>query len=217
MRWIAGPAARDGGGATPTSVILGAEHPLTRAIAASECVWRQIRAVAAVLVAGVIDVLLGRAWAATLVGSSAAVLAGLVAVAAACRGSQREHALGVIIEGRDGIPVAAVQRQRTRLGDERTRRDLSRSLEEIVRQGTSRRRRSCRIPPLFEPAVIAPVADDLLMISRLLLEREAHVRGVAVAEKLVTRATSPLYGRDVGELRDELRRIECLLTGAWSA
>jgi hypothetical protein len=45
----------------------------------------------------------------------------------------------------------------------------------------------------------------------LLLAPCAWARGVARAERLVERALSSLYGRDVGALREELRRVRDLL------
>jgi hypothetical protein len=217
MRRAAGSAAREGGSRPATRATLGADHPLTRAAETSERVWGQVRAVAAVLVGSTIDVLLGRPWAAPLAGAAAVVLAVLALIVAACRTHQRDRALDLILEGRDDIPVTEVQRQRTRLSSERTRRDLSLSLKEIVRDGASRNRRSsCRIPPLFDPAVVTAVAEDLRIISRLLLEHAGNVRGIALTELLVTRATSPLYGRDVVQLREELRRVKALLAGTES-
>ena len=45
----------------------------------------------------------------------------------------------------------------------------------------------------------------------LLRTEGVSARGVARAERLVERAVSPLYGQDVGALREELRRVRDLL------
>jgi hypothetical protein len=177
-------------------------------------VVRQWRAVAAVLVGSLIDLIVGRAWAATLAASATVVLSGLTAIAAARRQSQRDRALALILEGRDSVPVTAVQRQRRRLLDPRTRTTLARNLAVIIDQSSTRCRVSaCRIRPLFERAVIRAVEDDLRAVIRLLGSDYAPVRGVALVEHLLTDAFSPLYGNQVEPLREELHRVGHQLTG----
>ena len=75
MRRPPGIAAR-AGGASPrsASAVLGSDHPLARATEALDSVVRQSRAVAAVLVGSSIDLMAGRAWAATLAASATIVL-----------------------------------------------------------------------------------------------------------------------------------------------
>jgi hypothetical protein len=112
----------------PAIAVLGSGHPLARAAEALNGVVRQWLAVAAILVGAIIDLIVGRAWAATLAASATVVLLGLTAIATACRLSQRDRALALILEGRGSLPVAAVQRQRRRLLDPRTRTTLARNL-----------------------------------------------------------------------------------------
>ena len=66
------------------SAVLGSDHPLARATEALDSAVRQWLAVAAVLVGSLIDLLAGRAWAATLAASATIVLSGLTAITAAC-------------------------------------------------------------------------------------------------------------------------------------
>ena len=210
-----GIAAR-AGGASPrsASAVLGSDHPLARATEALDSVVRQSRAVAAVLVGSSIDLMAGRAWASTLAASATIVLLILTAVGAACKQTQRDRALALILEGHESVPVAAVRRQRRRLLDPRTRTTLARNLAALIEQSSARRGLpACRIAPLFERAVIRAVADDLRAIIRLLGCDHAPVRGVALVEHLLTDAFSPLYGTQVEPLRDELHRIGHLLTG----
>ena len=174
---------------------------------------RQWLAVAAVLVGSIIDLTVGRTWAATLAASATVVLVGLTAIAAACKQTQRDRAIALIRDGRESIPVAAVQRQRRRLLDPRTRTTLARNLAVMIDQASPRRGLpACRICPLFDPAVIRAVADDLRAVTRLLDSDHAPVRGVALVEHLLTDAFSPLYGNQAQPLRQELHRIGHLLT-----
>jgi hypothetical protein len=114
---VRGTAARASGAAPRSaSAVLGSDHPLARATDALDSVVRQSLAVAAVLVGSIIDLLAGRTWAATLSASAAIVLVGLTVIATACKQRQRDRALALILEGRENVPVAAVQRQRSATG-----------------------------------------------------------------------------------------------------
>lgn len=59
--------------------------------------------------------------------------------------------------------------------------------------------------------IVAQVADELRELGAVLRAGGVSARGVASLERLVSHATSPLYGRDVAALRDELRRAQELL------
>jgi hypothetical protein len=131
MRRLLGIAGRTAAPRSPSDV-LGSDHPLARATDALQNVVRHALAVAAALVGSTIDLIAGRTWPATLAASAAAVLVGLIAIAAACKQTQRERALAVIIEGREHVPVATVQRQRRRLLDPRTRATLARNLTVMI-------------------------------------------------------------------------------------
>jgi hypothetical protein len=77
---------------------------------------------------------------------------------------------------------------------------------------TRRGLQACRICPLFDRAVVRAAADDLRAVIRLLGSDHAPVRGVAVAEHLLTDACSPLYGNQAEPLREELHQVAHLLT-----
>ena len=128
MRRPPGIAAR-AGGAPPrsASAVLGSDHPLARATEALDSVVRQSLAVAAVLVGSIIDLLAGRRGLPPWPPAPPSSWSGLTAIAAACRQTQRDRALALILEGRESVPVAAVQRQRRRLLDPRTRTTLART------------------------------------------------------------------------------------------
>ena len=169
MRRPPGIAARASGAPLRSaSAVLGSDHPLARATDALDSVVRQSLAVAAVSVGTIIDLIVGGAWADTLAASGTVVLVGLTAIAAACKQTQRDRALALILEGRENVPVAAVQRQRRRLLDPRTRTTLARNLAVMIDQASTRRGLpACRICPLFDRTVIRTVADDLRAVIQL--------------------------------------------------
>ena len=148
------------------SAVLGSNHPFVRTTERLESVERQALGVAAVSV-----------------GSAAVVLLELIAISVACRDGQRDQAIALILEGREDVPVAAVQDQRRRLLDGQTRTTLARNFEVMIDQASPRRRSSaCRIPPLFDRSVVVEATDDLLVVIRLLRAGDASARGVALAE-----------------------------------
>jgi hypothetical protein len=191
------------------SVVLGPGHPLTHAIDAIERVRTQLLVVVAVLIGSIVDLTEGALWAATLALSAAIVLLGLMIAAAAFRQRKRDRAIDLILEGRDRLPIAAVQHERRRLVGPRTQRQMAHAIEGIVEQALKRPgpfARSAR--PLFNTAVVATVAEELSAISAVLQTEHASVRGVALAERLLTDGRSPFYGDQPRLLREELQRIQ---------
>jgi hypothetical protein len=196
------------------SALLGPDHPLARATEALQSAVRQAVAVAAVLTGSIINLGEGRHWATTLAASAAAVLLAVAVVIGVFRQRKRDCALALILEGRERVPLAAVRRQRQRLLDQRTRTALAGNLSSIIEQASAcRRLPACRIVPLFDRAVITAVADDLWTVSALLRACRAPARGIALTERLLIDARSPLYGNDAEMLRDELHRISLHLNG----
>jgi hypothetical protein len=196
------------------SAVLGRDHPLTRAVDSLEVLARQSLAVAAVLIGSVIEVIehVGSAFA--LAASAGLVLVILTIRAAICTAVKRDHAVDLISQGREGLPIAAVQRQRQRLGRSRTREQLALAVQAIIRDAKDPViHRMPRARPLFDAAVVASAAEDLQSIIRLLQADSVSVRGVARLEQLVTDGTSPLYGGDTQPLRQELDRIRQTMIG----
>ena len=192
--------------------VLRSDHPLLRATEAVRYTGRQWVHVAAVLTGGVIARIEGREWAGPLAGSAAGVLLILTVLLAGHKRRERDCAIELILEGREGIPIAAVERQRRRLISDRTRHGLSGNLEDLIRQSASRSGLQMRVTPLpFEPTVLRMAAGELREVSGLLRTEGVSARGVARAERLVERAVSPLYGQDADALREELRRVRDLL------
>jgi hypothetical protein len=203
------------GGRVPAAghgVGLRSDHPLLRATEAVHHTGRQWVHVAAVLTGSVIARVEGREWAGPLALSAAIVLLILTVLVAAHKQRERDCAIELVLEGRETVPIAAVQRQRRRLLADQTRSGLAGNLEDLIRQAAGRSRRQIRVTPLpFDPTVVMMAVRELRDVIGLLRTEGASARGVARAERLVERAVSPLYGQDVGVLREELRRVRDLL------
>ena len=201
-----------GVGGVAERTVLRSDHPLVRATEAVHYTGRQWVHVAAVLTGSVIARIEGREWAGPLAGSAAIVLLILTVLVAGHKQRERDCAIELVLEGRERVPIAAVERQRRRLLSDRTRNGLAGNLEDLIRQAASRSRRQMRVTPLpFEPTVFTMAAGELRDVIGLLRAEGVSARGVARAERLVERAVSPLYGQDVGALREELRRVRDLL------
>ena len=176
------------------------DHPLLHASEAVHYTGRQWVHVAAVLTGGVIARIEGLEWAGPLAGSAASVLL-ILRSCLPCTSSANGTRDRVDSRGREGIPIAAVQRQRRRLLAEQTRNGLAGNLEDLIRQSASRSRLQMRVTPLpFEPTVLRMAAGELREVSGLLRTEGVSARGVARAERLVERAVSPLYGQDADAL-----------------
>ena len=169
--------------------------------------WRQWVHVAAISAGSGIAWLKAEQWAVPLACSSGSVLLALTALLATHRQRERHCAIALILEGEEGLPIAAIRRERRRLLSERTRRRLVRRLEDAVRHDHRPVRSVSLTPPRFERMVVAMVADELREVIALLGAAGMSACGVARIERLVDYATSPLYGRDPNPLRDELRHI----------
>jgi hypothetical protein len=139
---------------------------------------------------------------------AAITLAILAVVAASLRQRRRDHAIEVILEGREDVQIAVVQRERGRLRSTRTRRALARSFTEMVNQAAHPQKLQMRgSRPLYHLAVVALVTSELLELVSGLEAESVSTIGLARAERLITDAMSPLYGLEPGALRTELRRI----------
>jgi hypothetical protein len=188
--------------------ILGPEHPLVRAIDACHIAMRQCTIVVAVLCGSGIAYLEGRGWAAPVAIAAAITVAILAVVAVSLRQRMSDRAIDVILEGREDVGIAVVQRERERLRSARTQLALARSFMEMVNQATHPQKLQMRgSRPLYHLAVVAPATSELLELVSELERESVSTTGVARAERLITDAASPLYGLEPGALRAELRRI----------
>jgi hypothetical protein len=198
--------------AQSAGIVLGRTHPLTRAIAAGGSVGRQWWTCAAALAGALIARMEGDAWAVGVAVSAGLVLLTLTVVLLALRQRTRDEAVHLIAEGREALPIAVVQRQRQRLLSPRTKQTLARTLETMLRQALRPPRIMTRgARPLFSVRVIAGVAPDLRAVVSVLQTQDASARGVALLERLITHANSPLYGCEAAVLREELRSVRSAL------
>src|SRR4051812_9560059 len=193
--------------------LLGPDHPFARANDALAAVRRQVAAVALLLVGSLAALALGFGQAVTLVIGASIVLLGLGLVAGEQWDRRRHAARQLVLDGRESLPLAPIQRERRRLLEARTRHYVARSFERVLQHVT---RRPAPVPvsvrPLFDVRTVAAVVDDLCEIVKLLNAGVGPARGVALAERLLIEGVSPLYGYDAIALRDELRRVRYLLT-----
>lgn len=151
-------------------------------------------------------------WATGLAISAGIAVLAITALIAALVARVRDCATELIAEGRETLPIAAVQRQRRRLLTRRRTKILAKTLDTMVRHATAPPKiRTTATRPLFDPMVIARVGPDLrALIERLQTER-AHARGVALIERLIIDGGSPLYRDNEKRLREELHRVRFVL------
>jgi hypothetical protein len=123
---------------------------------------------------------------------------------------RRRQALELILEGREKLPIAAVEEQRARLLEPRHRETLAASFEDLAGAALS----PDSWPPayVFECSTVASVAHELRDVGALLRSGPTTARGVALARRLLTDGVhSPLYRDEPTALSHELRRIRFLL------
>ena len=193
--------------------VLGPAHPLVRVQDALKAVVWQSLAIACLSAAGLIALAGGAVWAPWIVGSAGLVLLALGAMGALLCQRRRDHVLALIAEGREKVPVEAVERGRSRLLNRRTRTRLAASFDSLVEEAA--RPPVVPGPPLFDRAVVGSVARELHELAALLRDEPSSARGVALAWCLLSDGVgSPLHRGDVAALREELRRILHLLRAA---
>jgi hypothetical protein len=191
--------------------LLGASHPLAVLLHRWENAVEQALGVAALQAAGGALMCGGAPF-----GRSLALVATVVQIALGWRlallgMARRDLCLELIIEGRGGVPLAAVEHERRRL-DPCRRARLARSIEELVELADRWPTRPAEPRPLFDSRLVRQVAPQLRETACLMRAGDPPAPGVALVERLVTSGTSPLYGSDVEQLRRELGRARYLLT-----
>ena len=194
----------------PTATVLGPTHPLVETIETLAEAKRQAITVLVILAASLAPASLGSPWAQTAALSAAAMGCVLAAALVTLRRRRRRQALELILEGREGLPVAAVEEERRRLLDPRGRDSLAASFESLAHDALSPH--DWPIGSVFSRSTVAAVAEQLRDVGSLLRAGPSGARGVALARGLLTDgAGSPLHSGELGLLRHELRRIRFLL------
>jgi hypothetical protein len=193
-----------------SSWLLGPEHPLARAESRLRTLRAQLAVTVALGVASLLASLVLGSYALHLALGSAALSAVLAGAALMARASLRERALELIANGREELPLPAVESERERLSDRRYRRRLARTLDAISADPGPR---EWWAPITANREAVHAARDELGEIARLLRELPiVRARGVALATRLVRDgATSPLYQGPAPRLREELGRIRHVL------
>jgi len=207
-----GVAERADGDRARAEASLGATHPLAAVVRSFDRAREQLVAVTAAQAAGVVFLLGGMRFGISLAIVGLVVQVALCLRLADCRARRREVCLLLIVEGRERLPLACVERERRRLLDPRTSRGHARSIEEMLRVAADPIRIPVRTRPLFSVGVVRAVAPQLRQVATLLRGEGAPIRGVAAVEWLLTSPTTPLYGSCVELLRQELGRACYLLS-----
>jgi hypothetical protein len=187
--------------------LLGPDHPLVRVLDTMRFVAGQLLVVLAITVASVTAVVTGVSEATAVAAAAVVTQVGLAGTLAILATTKRERLLDLIVEGRSGLPLAALERARDRLLDTGHRDALARSLDTLRHEAECPILRPPSTQPLYTRRVVAAVAPDLARTSQLLRAPDAGVSGVAMSEQLLGRSRSPLFGTDAERLRQELRAI----------
>jgi hypothetical protein len=192
------------------AVALGADHPLVAVLQASQRAADGLVAVASVQLADVALLFGGLPFALPLALAAALVQIALAVRIAAIGANRRDVCRELIIECREDLPLVAVEREVRRLRG-RGGRAIARSIEKLADLGDRRRAQAGFGPPVWDVRVLATVAPQLREIAGLLNADAPAIRGVALVDWLISDGQSPLYGRSVEPLREELGRARYLL------
>ena len=192
--------------------LLGHGDRLTRAVSTQHTLALQSVVAALTVVAAALAVLLHLASAALVLGVCAAVALAFAVAWAVAHRRAHERAQDLIAAGRDGVDLSVVAHERRRLASRRRRERLARSLEAFHRDALRWYETPASLRPLHGVVQLRYLGKELVAMTKALRRDRVHVQGVALAERLLSDGyASPLYGNEVGPLRDELNRIRYLL------
>jgi hypothetical protein len=199
----------------PASTVLGPAHPLVQTLEAVAEVNRQSRVAAALFVVGLVWTVSGNAWGGPVAASAALVLLVLAGKGAVLRQCRRDEVVALIAAGDGDVQIGVVESARERLLSASMRACLAASLDSVADEAACPRTGTA---PLFNPAVVMVVAEELRELAELLREGRPDARGVALVWRLTCDGiASPLHRGEEGELREELTRIRFVLIAAGGA
>lgn len=187
------------------SGLLGSDHPLARALAVRRVLVKQSLLVAVVVFAGALALIEHAAEASSLLLGALAVEAALACAVAISRWRTHDRVIELIVDGREDLPLLAIERERRRLLDRGSREALAARIDQ-VRQLGQQPAAHPHAWPLHVPT-IARVEPELSELASLLRDGQANARGAAMIERLLVEGSSPLYGRDPLALSEQLHRI----------
>lgn len=171
-----------------------------------------IAAVAVMQVAGIVAWIGGSSHGRSVAVAAAIVLAGLTVRWVALRADRRDECLELVIAGEHAhAPPHEIERECRRLRNPRFQARLARALEACAATGAHPHAPIDLYRPMYNRRVVTAVEAQLRQLAARLRAGGAEVRGVAFLHRLLTAGSSPLYGRRVEPLRDELARARQLL------
>jgi hypothetical protein len=191
--------------------LLGLSHPLVGLLHACHTTADEIAVVAALQVIGGVLLWLSVPFALALTVAAAIVQLALGVRLGMLRLHRRELCRNLVIDGLERLPLASLGCELRRLRDPRHQARLARTAEDLADRADHYNHERGLGPPLYSHHVLAGVQLQLRDVARSLRADGRGVRGVALLDRLITSGSSPLYGRRVGPLRDELARIRFLL------
>ena len=207
-----GPVAPHRAGAGRSAeALLGPGHPLVAVLYACGDTIEGIAAVAAVQIGALALWWVNSSYGRALTLAAAAVQAALGLRWASLRVQRREQCLELVIAGREHLPLAAVARERQRLGSPRRQAQLAACLENLADIATRKPCRGERQRPIRSRRLLTATEPQLRGVVARLRAGDSELRGVALLDRLITSGASPLYGARVGPLRNELARASYLL------
>ena len=190
---------------------LGDDEPLVGVLERYASAVTQLAVALAISLASAFMLIAGAAAALpVLIGACIAAL-GFGMRTTLCGMDRHDRVLDLIAADRGEVPIPVIRRELTRLRRPTHRTSLARAYEAIGEPPDSRGRVPHRACVVAIPSVVAQVRPELLTISSLLRGDQPPMAGVAAAEQLLCGGGSSLFGRDVGVLRQDLRRVLYLL------
>lgn len=195
------------------AAVLGREHELVGVLARRRALPAQMLVTTIPLVLATVGLALDATSAPLVLGAAIFVQLWLVVAVPYLRRRMRDIVEELIANGNGAarrlrVVEGEYRRLATRAERERLARTLERFVDDAVRWSRLGPRR--RTPPLGVNCLRFTVTEARDIVA-LLREGCADVRGVALTSRLLTDGTSPLFGTDAAELRQELRRIRFLL------
>lgn len=193
-----------------SSTLLGPEHPLARADSRLRTLRAQLAVTVVLGLSSLAASLVLGPTALHLAMGAAALSVVLLGGVLLARSSLRDRALELIANGREELPLPAVESERNRLSDRAYRRRLARTLDVLAADPGPHEWWS---PIAANRDAVHGSHAELTEIARLLRELpNVRARGVALVTRLVRDgATSPLYQGPAPRLREELGRIRHVL------
>lgn len=191
--------------------MLGLGHPLVGVLYACQTTSEEIAVVTALQISGVVLLWVSAPFALALTVAAAVLQLALQARFGMLKAYRRDLCRELVIAGRERLPLAALEGELGRLRDPRHQARLARAVQQLVDLADHYHREIGLGPPLYNHRVLVSLEPELRDLVRLLRAYGVDVRGVALLDRLITSGTSPLYGSQVGPLRDELGRIRYLL------